>query len=115
MSTDTEFLTIKEAADKYAKAEITIRRFVRNVVKENDEFQRSCIQPSPDEVEKLKKSSKPFSYKVSSELLDNHYVDKEEKTVSKSTKHKNLSTKSFSIISCSSSSSLRFKSPCIFI
>lgn len=69
------FMTIKEAAEKYQKAEITIRRFVRSVVQKNDENDRQFIQPAPEEVEKLKKKSKPFSYTISNELLAKHFAD----------------------------------------
>lgn len=70
---DTQFLTIKEAAEKYGKAEITIRRFVRGVLKAEDQKQREQIRPLPGEVEKLKKKSKPFTYSVSADLLEDQY------------------------------------------
>lgn len=72
--TDT-FLSIKEAAERYSKAEITIRRFVRNVVQEEKGQARQGIRPLPGEVNKLKKSKKPFSYTISGDLLQKHFGD----------------------------------------
>ena len=94
MTTDTEFMTIKEAAEKFGKAEITIRRFVRNVVKENDQWERSQISPAPSAVEKLKKQSKPFSYKIGSELLEKHYAEDESEKHTRSSKKSKASNKS---------------------
>src|SRR3989344_46492 len=70
---DTSYLTIKEAADRYAKAEITIRRFVRNIVKASQSADRALIRPSQTEVEKLQKKNKPFSYAISVDLLERAY------------------------------------------
>lgn len=71
----TQFLTIKEAAEKYKKAEITIRRYVRSVVSESNSADREHIHPSPAEVKKLKSKKKPFSYSVSAELLQQKFAE----------------------------------------
>ncbi len=78
-----DFLSIKEAAEIYQKAEITIRRFVRNVVKEEKGDHRNGIHPLPTEANKLKKSKKPFSYTISKELLQEHFGINEKKTSAK--------------------------------
>lgn len=70
---DMQFLTIKEASDRYQKAEITIRRFVRNILKEENGAMREHLQPTPVEVDKLKKKSKPFTYSISEDLLMKHF------------------------------------------
>jgi len=67
------FLSIKDAAERYSKAEITIRRFVRNVIREEKEHARQGIRPLPGEVSKLKKHKKPFSYTISGDLLQKHF------------------------------------------
>ena len=67
------YLSIKDAAERYSKAEITIRRFVRNVIREEKGHARQGIRPLPGEVSKLKKSKKPFSYTISGELLQKHF------------------------------------------
>lgn len=67
------FLSIKEASDKYGKAEITIRRLVRSIVNDADTTERDHIQPSLTEVAALKKKRKPFSYAISTDLLDRTY------------------------------------------
>lgn len=67
------FVSIKEAAERYSKAEITIRRFVRNVLREEKGAARTGIRPLPPDVAKLKKGKKPFSYTISPELLQKHF------------------------------------------
>ena len=64
-----EFLSIKEAAERYSKAEITIRRFVRNVLKNSSAKERQMIRPLPDEAAKLKKKGRPFAYTINESLL----------------------------------------------
>jgi len=65
----SDYLTIKEAAERFGKAEITIRRLVREIVAHAEAKERSFIRPGPDETAKLKKQRKPFSYAVSESLL----------------------------------------------
>ncbi len=88
MTTGTDFLTIKEAADRYAKAEITIRRFVRNVVQENDKADREMVMPTTTEVQKLKKQSKPFSYKINGALLEKYFGENSQKADAQNKKGK---------------------------
>ncbi|HLD64396.1 MAG TPA: hypothetical protein VI913_05890 [Candidatus Peribacteraceae bacterium] len=68
-----QFLSIKEAADRYQKAEITIRRLVRSIVKESQNQNRNFIFPSETEAVTLRKQKKPFSYGISVELLEKVY------------------------------------------
>lgn len=67
------FLTIRQAADTYARSEITIRRFVRGVASRKDHPNRVFVRPTPAEVKKLKKRRTPFAYTVSKELLGKIY------------------------------------------
>ena len=76
MTTQTELLSIKEAADKYQKAEITIRRFVRSVVESKNKEERAGIHPPPKEVKELKKKSKHFTYHISNDLLEKKFGEK---------------------------------------
>jgi chromosome segregation ATPase len=69
------FVSIKEASDKYQKAEITIRRLVRQVVSKKKHKDRLLIRPSVTQVEKLKKQKKPFSYSINTKLLEKTYGD----------------------------------------
>lgn len=69
------YLTIKEAADRAGKAEITIRRFVQSVVKEQARSpKRKLIQPTPAQVQDLKKRKQPFSWKIADDLIEKHYA-----------------------------------------
>ncbi|PIQ76341.1 hypothetical protein COU78_05545 [Candidatus Peregrinibacteria bacterium CG10_big_fil_rev_8_21_14_0_10_49_24] len=72
------YLTIKEAADRAGKAEITIRRFVQSVVKEQTRSpKRKLIRPTAAEVQDLKKRKQPFSWKIADELIEKHYTQDE--------------------------------------
>ncbi len=73
LSMTTEFLSIKEAADRYQKAEITIRRLVRDIIKKAQHEEREHVRPSPAEIKTLKMKKKPYAYTVSSELLARAY------------------------------------------
>lgn len=68
-----EYLSIKEAAERYSKAEITIRRFVRNVLKSTASHERKLIRPPPHEAMKLKKQKRPFAYTINSALLSEKF------------------------------------------
>lgn len=70
----TKFLTINEAADLSGKAEITIRRLIRTIVKDDKSDQRCMVQPDVKEVAKLKKSKKPFAWKIAEELVKEKYM-----------------------------------------
>ena len=72
-SMEHNHLSIKEAADRYQKAEITIRRLVRSIVKKSQSKDRALIEPSPADALKLKNKRKPFSYSLSSALLEKHF------------------------------------------
>jgi len=88
MTATSEYLSIKEAADRYQKAEITIRRFVRGVVQSKNKEERLGIHPSPKDVEQLKKKSKYFTYKISADLLEKKFGDTAESVSSSSHKAK---------------------------
>jgi hypothetical protein len=69
----TEYLTIKEAAEKYQKAEITMRRLVRSIVQAAQHEDRDLVKPAPAQANKLKKLHKPFTYSISQQLLEKRY------------------------------------------
>lgn len=71
---ETTYLSIKEAAEKYGKAEITIRRLVRTIVSDLKHGDRHMITPSPKEAQQLKGKRRPFSYSVSPQLLEKHFA-----------------------------------------
>ncbi len=64
------YLSIKEAANRSGKAEITIRRFVNSIVKDQPKSpSRKQIEPNISEVKKLKSKKKPFSWKIDEKLI----------------------------------------------
>lgn len=69
------FLTIKEAAERFGKAEITVRRLVRNVVQRAKGPDRRLIRPSMSDAERLRRQKKPYSYSISTDLLKKSYGD----------------------------------------
>lgn len=69
----SEFLSIKDAAEHYRKAQITIRRFVRSVLQKEKGKERLLIRPLPKEATKLKRGHIPFSYTIAEGLLEKHF------------------------------------------
>lgn len=77
----SEFLTIKDAADRYGKAEITVRRLVRQIVQKERTPNRRLIRPSVTDAAHFHKKKKPYAYSISTELLKKAYGDAMEKVV----------------------------------
>lgn len=77
--TPAQFLTIKEAAAKYHRSEITVRRFVRTVLESRSEEKRKKIRPSMSEAERLKKGGRPFAYTIRTDLLTSAFPAQVEK------------------------------------
>ena len=69
------FLTIKEAAAFTGKAEITVRRLVHEIVKEDRQDkktpsrERGLIKPSGSEIAEFKHRGHPYTYTISEKLL----------------------------------------------
>src|ERR1051325_2928935 len=72
-----EFLTIKEAAAKTGKAEITIRRFVQRIVKGNDPQRRALLMPSVEELQRHTDGPPP-AWRISTKLLREQFPESEE-------------------------------------
>jgi hypothetical protein len=72
-SSRAEFISIKDAALRYQKAEITIRRFVRSVLTREKAADRQMIHPLPGQVTALRKTRKQFVYTIAEELLEKQY------------------------------------------
>ncbi|MBI3336721.1 hypothetical protein HYZ98_04120 [Candidatus Peregrinibacteria bacterium] len=68
-----EFLTIKEAADRFGRAEITVRRLVRQVVQKKNTPNRRFIRPGIMDAERFQKKKKPYAYSISTDLLKKAY------------------------------------------
>ena len=73
MRMKAEFLTIKEAANRFGKAEITVRRLVRQVVAKRKNSDRRLIRPGTGDAERFQKRKKPYVYSISTELLKKAY------------------------------------------
>ena len=76
-----EFLSVRAAAERVGKSASAIRRLLYPIVKQDDHPDRDLIQPSVEEVRRLRMSGDTFPWKVSDELL------KRVKVVEPSTDH----------------------------
>lgn len=77
--TTQAFISIKEASERYGKAEITIRRFVKSVLEKQASKQRHQVHPLPEDATKLKKQKRPFAYTISAELLKQKFGEEKDR------------------------------------
>ena len=68
-----QFISLSEAESYTGKSRSNLRRFVDRITKADNHPDRHLIQPDPEEVAKLHKDNHPFSWKVSTELIDREY------------------------------------------
>ncbi|MCA9036352.1 MAG: hypothetical protein KDA91_14555 [Planctomycetaceae bacterium] len=78
-----QFLTLTEAQEFTGRSRSTLRRFVEGIVKADDSPDRTFVQPTVNEVAKLKADNQPFSWKISTELLTREYRVEQEATAPK--------------------------------
>jgi hypothetical protein len=69
-STETQFLSIRDAVAHTGKSTSTIRRLIREITKNNAHRDRHHIHPEPAEVEKLKARGEQFVWTLSQEILE---------------------------------------------
>ena len=73
-----EFLTITQAAQQTGRSASSIRRRIIYPILENDQHpDRSHIEPSVEEVQRLRMKGENFAWRVSRELLDRHGPSKQ--------------------------------------
>src|SRR5439155_22819389 len=73
-----EFLTITQAAQQTGRSASSIRRRIIYPILENDQHpDRSHIEPSVEEVQRLRMKGESFPWRVSRELLDRFGPPKE--------------------------------------
>src|SRR2546423_5356981 len=66
-----EFLTITQAAQQTGRSASSIRRRIIYPILENDQHpDRSHVEPSVEEVQRLRMKGESFAWRVSRELLD---------------------------------------------
>jgi len=75
---DHQFLTIRQAADRYSVSEVTLRRLAREVTRDERHELREYVRPAPPELERLKSENKPYEYELSTKLLGLRYQVKAE-------------------------------------
>jgi hypothetical protein len=67
------YLSITKAHEYAGQTRNRMRRFVEGITKPENHADRSFIKPSPVEVDELHKNNHPFSWKISTELLDREF------------------------------------------
>lgn len=73
------FYTIKQAAERYDVADITLRRLVREITKRSGHEQRDLVRPSAADLATLRQENRPFEYEISTKLLGLRYRERGEK------------------------------------
>ena len=64
-----QFLTVKEATDLVGKSESTIKRLLREVVKNEDHADRTAIQPTAQELNQKRDAGEPYVWKIERQFL----------------------------------------------
>lgn len=65
-----EFLTVKDAARLTGKSPSSIRRIIYPIIHDDSHADRTHIEPSVEEVRKLRMQGENFAWRLSKELLD---------------------------------------------
>jgi hypothetical protein len=78
------FLSLKEAETYTGKSRSTLRRFVESITKPENHPDRKFIEPNIKRVTELHAGNHPFSWRVSTDLLDREYRKQGSQTETKS-------------------------------
>jgi hypothetical protein len=70
---DHQFLTIRQAAERYSVSEVTLRRLAREVTRDEKHELREYVRPGQAELESLRSENKPYEYELSTKLLGLRY------------------------------------------
>ena len=70
---DQQFLTIKQATERYVVSDITLRRLAREITRDGGHEFREYIRPIRAELEQFKRENRPFEYELSTKLLGLRY------------------------------------------
>lgn len=70
---DHQFLTIRQAAERYSVSEVTLRRLAREVTRDERHELREYVRPGQAELEALRSENKPYEYELSTKLLSLRY------------------------------------------
>jgi hypothetical protein len=72
----SEFLTVKDAAQKTGKSSSSIRRVIYPILKDDSHPDRQHVRPSPEEARELRLKGENFPWRLSQELLDREVASK---------------------------------------
>lgn len=72
-----QHLTVKEAVKLTGKSESTIKRLIREVVKESNHVDRDSILPPHDDVERRREAGEPYIWKIDRQLLLRRFPQEE--------------------------------------
>jgi uncharacterized protein YydD (DUF2326 family) len=74
---DHEFLSIKQAADRYVVSDVTLRRLAREISRDDQHEFRAYVRPGAAELKALREENKPFEYELSTKLLGVRYKQRD--------------------------------------
>lgn len=79
-----QFLSVKEATELVGKSESTIKRLLREIVKNPEHSDRTSIQPSVEELEQKRAANEPYAWRIDRQfLLKSFPVDPDGKIIQK--------------------------------
>lgn len=76
---DHDFLSIKQASERYLVSDVTLRRLAREITREEGDEFREYIRPGAAELKQLKEEGRPFEYELSTKLLNLRYKERSAK------------------------------------
>jgi len=71
-----QFLPLKIAIHDYTVSLITLRRLVREIVKDANHKHRHFVRPTAEEYRELKEKHSPFEYEIDTQLLNQKYTQR---------------------------------------
>ena len=74
LSMTEQYLSLSEAESYTGKSRSTLRRFVEGITKPESHPDRGMVQPDTKEVKRLHADGSPFSWRVSTTLLDRAFA-----------------------------------------
>jgi hypothetical protein len=81
----SQFLTVKEAAQRTGKSPSSIRRAIYPIIQDDQHVDRAFVQPSPEEALQLRVKGENFAWRISEELIAREFPPETAHTASSST------------------------------
>jgi len=99
---DDEFLSIKQAAERYVVSDVTLRRLAREITRDEHHEYREYVRPPAADLRTLKQENKPFEYELCTKLLGLRYKqvqdESEEGTAKVNDKREDVGTAAMNLL-----------------